>query len=234
MDERSQLFQFYSSKWPEIAEGLSKRDRLSMPLFIDPHERYFQAATKLMIVGQEANRWVEELPDGDTEKAVRRILSAYVSFDLGRTYRRSPFWQASWRLAQLVNPDEPDPFCFVWSNLVKTDRIKGQNRKGENIGTRPFQPDEEWISQFSLLQEEVRILKPDAIVFFVGPYYCDRLIKSYSGISFKPLTAGNPLQQVSHDALPARSFLTYHPNYLWRSKRRFVIDAIASHIKSNS
>ena len=57
-------------------------------------------------------------------------MEGYAYFALGRSYKATPFWQASRELHALLNPDGP-PFVFLWSNLVKVDQ--GGDRPAEHI-----------------------------------------------------------------------------------------------------
>ena len=233
MNETEQLHEFYWSKWSEIVDGLRSRQGLSAPLLLKPHGEYFSAKRKLMVVGQETNRWyVEDEPRSASMTTLHLLLDNYHDHVIKRIKGSQPFWKASRIIADCLNPDLKDQPSLAWSNIVKTDRLKKVNEKIS--GVRPSLEDEEWISQFNMLQEEIRILKPEVIVFFIGPCYCDRLEKTFPGVNYTRPSTASLWSPVSHPDLPIHSYLTYHPSYLWRSGRRAVIDKIANRIQSNT
>ena len=179
-----------------------------------------------MVVGQETYGW------GDLgENSLHSLEMCYQVFNLGEKYDRSPFWQASHELACKLNPKEPDQYCFAWSNLLKIDRITGKNKSEQNTGTRPYPEDIDWVLSLGLLPLEVNILKPDAVVFFIGPNYGAWLKTTFNGAIFNRPTPAQPLGTVVHPDLPKHAYITYHPGYLWRKKLRSVITKIAKEVQ---
>ena len=83
-------------------------------------------------------------------------MDTYKEFDLGQRYYASPFWSASHRLYRMLNPNGPAN-GFLWNNAVKFER---NNRRPdadiEDMLMRVFNP----------LAEEIRISRPDVVVFF--------------------------------------------------------------------
>jgi hypothetical protein len=86
-----------------------------------------------------------------------------------------------------------------------------------------------------MLPEQIRILKPDAIVFFTGLYYDNALETTFPGAEW--IRCGDwklpLLLRVKHDELPKATYRTYPPGYLRRSKRFDVIDTIARQIQAD-
>ena len=76
---------------------------LGGPLLIDVPDVYGNNATvKLMVVGQLRM-------DGDIRKTELRVsLPSYRRFDLGKTYVRSPFWQACDMVNTYIHKDRED------------------------------------------------------------------------------------------------------------------------------
>jgi hypothetical protein len=77
--------------------------------------------------------------------------------------------------------------------------------------------------------DELEILAPHVCIFFTGPYYDEIINSTFSGIEYEPVK-GIPERELAalhHPKLPS-TFRTYHPNYLWRSRKKRYIDVIRS------
>lgn len=202
MNERlAELYQwaFQRCEDPADAHALPVNEGVSWPHFIHVPATYFDERLKfrLLVVGQETRGW-EQWPAVSPES----IIEKYKSFDLGRGYWFSPFWQAAHRLHRLINTSGPER-GFVWSNLVKISQRK----------KRPERTIENKSCGLELLQKELEILKPDAVVFFTGPKYDERLKTTFPGL--KPIGVTRYIDRIKLDRqLPRRSFRTYHPRWL--------------------
>lgn len=199
----------------KLSYMLSSYDGLSRPLFLHVPEAYHQAPIKLMVVGQQTYGWGEQGMD-----RVDALIALYQDFDLGRRYTRSPFWQAAHKLCRDLNPGGPE-YAFLWSNLVKVDQWRD----------RPSLEVEASVSQCGLLQQEIAITTPDAVVFFTGPQYDARLKSSFPSVEYEAVSS--KITRLKHSGLPVSSFKTYHPNYLRRSRRWSVLDDIAVLIRAD-
>lgn len=212
------LFNFYSGISSQLSNILKVYKNSALPQFINVPEGYVLTAKKLMIVGQQTNGW----DDGKTRVSFidpTALMKLYATFNLGKKYSATPFWQAAHRLEGAINPAGP-PRSFLWSNLVKTD----QN------GKRPIPELEEAINTYQILQTELSITKPDIVLFFTGPDYDERLIATFPSVQIKPNS--HLLSRLIHPQLPVASFRTYHPNYLRRSRKWHVLDKIVSEVQN--
>ena len=176
-------------------------------MLIDVPDAYRNATVKLVVVGQQTNGW------GHPEDGIEGLLAEYRRFDLGKTYVRSPFWHAAHEIYGSLNPDGP-PRGFLWSNLIKVDVAQ----------ERPSRTIEELISSVGLLQHEVAITQPDVVVFFTGPWYDERLRATFPGVEYERIN--DFVNRLSHDALPERTFRSYHPGYLRLSGNWPVIEEL--------
>ena len=82
-----------------------------------------------------------------------------------------------------------------------------------------------------LLEREIAILAPDVVVFFTGPSYNGLLAATFPEAMLEAgsLSRAKPVSRVIHPALPAKTFRTYHPNYLQRAGlHRSVLGHIVS------
>jgi hypothetical protein len=208
----SSLRDLYERHWPHLQEKIGTRwgpaGDLSYPLLVSAPPEYERCARKLLVVGQQTSGW-DNGGKPLRDHPVDDLMSEYVRFALGRWYRPTPFYQASYVAQMSLNPSGP-AFGFVWTNLVKVDR--------ETI--RPTEDVEELVCEsFPVVAEEVRILQPDVVFFFTGPYYDQRLRQIFQDAKFTVVEAARDyVKRVEHEALPPLSFRTYHPGYLARSK----------------
>jgi len=207
-----ELIQAYRNALPSIEQISAQNDGVSGPLLMKVPEAYRCAGVRLLIVGQQTYGWPSVTVGLD------ELLRTYVAFDLGSEYYSSPFWQASHQVFRAVNPDGPDR-AFLWSNLVRVDQY----------GKRPSAEIEDVVSGLGLLNREFQILKPDAAVFFTGPYYDERLRQTFPGVRYHDLD--HDVVRLEHEELPAMSFRTYHPRYLWLGRKRAALTSIADAIR---
>lgn len=208
------LHAVYQSALAEWSHTLPAADGVSRPLLLHVPASYSQATIRLMIVGQETFGW--GVPGRDS---VDELLANYREFDLGRNYRRSPFWQAAHRVHRALNPEGPE-HAFLWSNLVKVDQHQ----------RRPDPAVEEAVCRLGLLPAEMAITQPDVVIFFTGPQYDERLRSTFPGVVYKQLSPA--LVQLEHTRLPVHGYRTYHPGYLRRSRRWDVLDELASRARA--
>lgn len=209
--QSQELYELYRRHWNQLADALRPLKPvelgLSNPLLIDlPHD-WEDVRPKLMVVGQQTYGW-GSFGEGYGDDPVVGLMLDYAEFQLGKFYRPTPFWQAAYVVHMSINLTIR-PFAFAWTNLVKVDQHAG----------RPAAEIEELVSQhFPVVPRELEITRPDIVVFFTGPYYDERLKRTFAGVCLESIGTDTPeLERVRHETLPARSFRTYHPGYLARS-----------------
>ncbi len=239
-DINYRLYSVYRHFWPNISKVLADVDTfgygISYPLLLNVFDEYLKSSSKLFIVGQQtkgwgfshrrANFWGTSPWENDADLLIHQIVRIYEGFDLGKHYRASPFWIASHQLNTLINPNGHRE-GFVWSNLVKLDS------GGERL---ELDLEDVLCEAFPVLPLEIRITKPDVVVFFTGPRYDTRIKKTFPGIVFNGL-GNHPerrLCRLYHRDLPFHTYRTYHPNYLFRSKQKSLINEIHFEIKKYS
>jgi hypothetical protein len=207
-----QLLSFYTGIVAELQQILVQYKGCSSPHFLFAPEGYEAVSTILMIVGQQTNGW----DCGTLNSAISSVQSlrkSYADFDLGHECKASPFWQAAHRLFKLLNTAGPER-SFLGSNLVKVDQYC----------RRPVPELEEQVGALMILQREISITRPDVLVFFTGPDYDQRLMRTFRGVQY--VSKSRLLARLQHPQLPTLSFRTYHPNYLRRSRKWNVLEKI--------
>lgn len=217
-----QLRDLYTRHWAALEDGLGSywgpnRD-FSYPLLLKVPPAYERARTKLVIIGQQTSHWGDDLGSLG-ENPVQRLMSEYERFALGKWYRPTPFYQASYVLQMTLNSSGP-AFGYMWTNLLKVDKN----------GKRPKKSEEDNIhARFPVVEEELRILLPNAVVFFTGPNYDDCLLKVFAGARTHEVEGMKPreLVRVEHEKLPTRSFRTYHPGHMaWNDAKTRIYERV--------
>lgn len=211
-----QLRIFYREVLPSLRDIVASDGTISNPHLISVPGEYTATRTRVMVIGQQTYGWGERGVSGQAD-ALNALIQLYADFNLGEKYTASPFWQATVSLNRFVNPDSP-PRAFLWSNLIKVDQSK----------RRPSQKIEEGVCALALLQREIAITKPNAVVFFTGPDYDSRIERSFPELTWE--SKSRLLTRLIHPNLPTLFFRTYHPNYLRRSGHWNVILKIGQEI----
>jgi hypothetical protein len=118
--------------------------------------------------------------------------------------------------------------AILWSNLFRVDWngrsvLKAEQRVLDKITS----------AQRNILRDEIAILQPGSVVFLTGPGYDFELKAEFGGIKFHDVDGvpANVLARLAHPDLPFKSFRTYHPTYLRRSKQWDVLGRVASLIR---
>ena len=241
LSQLSAAYQTYRLAVAKLPKAL--RSRASAPLLISPHTKWSKCSTKLLIVGQETNGWgsnptsKEEVPletldaFASSPNGVESMVSAYKAFDFARTYRHrnSAYWRA---FRYLEGEVAISPCSAMWTNLFKVD-VSGSVMKNCKVGHRRLLR----AAQSGLLVEEIRLLKPQIVIFFTGPHYDEELLNAFPDATLSPLLRGHDVREaalVHSQFLPACSVRTYHPTYLQRSRRWGLLEEVATAIRAQS
>ncbi len=214
-DMNRKLFEMYSTVLDnDVWSQLSKERNLGGPLLIHVPHAYHEASVKLMVVGQQTNGW------GHPEDGIEALLDQYRRFEMGKRKMKSPFWQAAYEVYNFLNPDGP-PRGFLWSNLIKVD----------DNGQKPHHELEELICSTCLRQYELCVTKPDVVILFTGHWYDNRIKATFPCVEFEQVKGFNLrclacLNRLNHDKEHRKSFRTYHPGYLRRSRQWHVIEKL--------
>ena len=222
-----QLFELYSSKWDDLCRAMQPiiedNDKWQKPAYplllkIDKEEEYLNADIRVMIFGQETKGWeLNEMPkyiDDDFQK----IINLYDDFyNHNRSFykQRGPFMSEIRKLREIFEGQFSKKIPFVWNNIIKI----GQH--GDK-GRTPLYIYEIERKYFSVIKDEIEILKPNVIIFLTGPSYYKEITDNFGKINF-PAFSSFTTNQLSKVSLPEIRFAyrTYHPGYLYRKGREF-------------
>ncbi len=228
----SKLSQLYNSKWENLCKSMHTilgDDQLELKptcpllLSIKNEEVYNNSDLRLMIYGQETNSWYDKFHNN-----IASILDCYDSFfNEGKCWSYGgQFWNGVNRFVELLQLKYPDKkISIIWNNVVKIGKY---NDKG-------FPPDyiyEIEREHFSIIEDELKIIKPNLVLFLTGPNY-DRIIAdNYGKLNYSKIT--NEFTERELAKLDLRdvpfSFRTYHPNYLWRNNINYYYNSILDSI----
>jgi hypothetical protein len=227
-----QLHELYSSKWiglcnafKPILDGNHFEIKPTNPLLIhiEKEDEFRSSDIKVMICGQEANSWY-----GEFNNSMEPLQSYYNGFfNRGDCWSYGDqFWNGFRKFWTMLENRFPDKkINYIWNNIVK---IGKSNDKG-------FPP--EYIYEiernyFSILKDEIKIIKPNIILFLTGPNY-DRVITDVFG--HLQYNAIPPFSERSLSLIELKevdfTFRTYHPNFLWRNNIENFFSVIINEIK---
>lgn len=187
------------------------------PLLIclDDEEKYQASDVKIMFSGQETNDW-----EGLLGKGIDHLTSIYQKFlgEVKEGKHGGHFWNTVRDYTKSVRQNNPDKkIDFVWNNILKVGRADAKGAPSPEI--IKFQQD-----YFPVIKAEIEILKPDVVVFFIGPYY-DRYLKhEFPDAEFMKIQAMKEQEicRIHSAFLPSRTYRTYHPQYLVMRKQEIL------------
>ena len=169
-------------------------------------KEYLDSDYRILFLGKETNGWM-----GDYVNEVTRLTGRYERFELCKKKKgnkRTVIWQAMYEMNKLLNPEKVKN--FVWSNVSKSSTMNGKG-----LSDSVF---ERVVDKFNVLEEEIRILNPDVVIFLSGHGYDSRIRKQLQGdTEFFELDTNidkKELAIVKNKSLPVLSFRTHHPGYL--------------------
>ena len=184
-------------------------------------KQYIDADKKIVFIGQEPNTWIFRAWD-EIEESLKR----YKEFGLAKEAKYvTPFWRALKLVNKTLNPNLGQE-CFFWTNVSKYSTYEGKKVKESEF---------EFINQkLNILQEEIKILNPDVVIFFSGPNYDNWINPQFDGeIKFEQVNEDIPKKELArliHKDLPKHTYRTYHPSSLQRQKKWNYIQLIVNYI----
>lgn len=208
----TKLLTLYKSKWADLCQAMQPiidDDNLEIkptcPLLIGvDEEEYKNADIRLMIFGQETNNWFE-LFNPDIEKVLSYYDEYFLSGDWETDTRRA-FWQGLKPYINAIKAKYPNKkVAFVWNNIIKIGKL-------DEKGTPPDYIYNIEKTYFSVVKEEIKILKPNMILFFTGPNYDNKLVDNFGELKLNKISSLPEYELASLDLLDIPNvFRTYHP-----------------------
>lgn len=206
------LLKLFESKWEavnKVYDALQEEEEWAVLHLACIPPNYEKTKYKILIVGQENNGYGYE-----TEPKKSMLFT--LDFQNGRYYDNAPFFSFPYSFCASINDCDNEKYSkksyLAWVNLkefsFETSSKKPLNEKAQNIID----------NEYNILEEEIKIINPDIVLFLTGPYYDYYIEKQLKGVEFKTVENYGIRQfvRVEHEALPKNSFRIYHPVYLRR------------------
>lgn len=210
-EENQRLLKLFELKWDVVRKVCNaiKDEELWMVLHLAcvPYN-YNKMKYKILIVGQENDGW------GFQNEA---ILSMYDTLDFldSKDYNdMRPFFSFPYNFCKSINNLEDikdsKKTYFTWVNLREFSFNEAPKtslgKEAQNIID----------NEFNILEEEIKIINPDIVLFLTGPNYDYYIKNQLKGVEFKTVENYHIRQfaRVEHKSLPKNSFRIYHPLYL--------------------
>jgi hypothetical protein len=220
MNINNQLENLYAKN----ISGVSELENLELdgPLLMHCWEKeYLNSNFKILFIGQETYSWAGDIVT-DINNEVNRYKQ-FVNMEVS-----TPFWNCIYRINEQLNQNQNNN--FQWTNISKFCNVKPPYPLSFDVHTKT-------VEHFNVLKEEIEILKPDVIIFFSGHSYDDKIeIQFKENLEFLSVFDEIPkieLARIKGSCLPEHTYRTYHPNYLQRSKKKYIIDFLLSKIRDN-
>jgi hypothetical protein len=234
-----ELYKIYSKlheKLPVLVDTENKKNDnptewATNPLFLYADDDYINSEIKIMLFGKETNSWHDKnkLPYGSREDfIVDDIINLHYGFPV-RTFKRSVFFRGfSLLINKIEGMNRTRKIGFMWNNLVKM----GMQKRGFPHKLYPgvIKP-----HLNTIIPEEIKILKPNFLVFFTGPDNYDKVLNDIFNNPKRNKIANFNERQLCEIEIPriSKALRTYHPNYLFKTGNDNVdkyYDCIATEI----
>lgn len=205
------LLKLFESKWGVVEKVCNaiKDEELWTVLHIAcvPYN-YEKMKYKILIVGKENDGWVF---NNDARGSMLDTLDFLNSKDYND---KRPFFDFPYKfcksLNNLVDIQDSKKTYFTWVNLreFSFDEVPKTSlgKEAQSIID----------NEFNILEEEIKIINPDIVLFLTGPTYDYYIKNQLNGVEFKTIENYGIRQfaRVEHKSLPDNSFRIYHPFYL--------------------
>jgi hypothetical protein len=215
-----QLYDLYASKWSAISDALQEIANVDNPpeptnpflLYIDKEEEWKNADLRVMIFGQETCDW-EDWPN----KSIEHLCDVYDRGFNKNAWINSPFWRGITRFKSIFDAKYPNKkIKYIWNNIIKIGKI------GKIPGCPPPNIYEVEHEYFHVIPEEVKILKPNIILFLTGPTptYNNAIRDNFGEVAYSVISPyeKNELVKISISNIDF-AFRTYHPNFFhWKKQ----------------
>ena len=181
-----QLKNLYSKNWDVLLEKLDSDENPiagCFPLVIKINEeKYKNSDFKLMVFGKETNGWDEG--DGTLDS----VLETYYKFtdsqgEFNVDYR-SFFWDRVKDFHRTLKVKSNKNIYLIYNNLLKIGKL--------DSGRPPKYITDMERKYFSVIEDEIKILRPDLLLFLSGENYDDVIHDIWGDIEYQAI---NPYQK---------------------------------------
>lgn len=190
---------------------------------------YLNSKIKIMFIGQESYGW-------GYEEGVKESME-FTKYFLYNSYN-TIFWEFMYELESKINGDkEFNKYSFFYSNIFRICVDSNNNNEIKHL-IYNIKLTNEYIKNIQTLYKEIKIVKPDIIIFLSGPNYDKYITNIFKYVYFKQVNdmySTRELSRIINENLPINTFRLYHPMYANRYRDKYwdkVINIISNSIKS--
>jgi len=206
------LKELYNTSWTKLStklnEVINNNNYLIKPtnpllINLSDEENYKSSDIKVMIFGQETNDW-----EGPFYNDLDKISNVYNNFYQEHKFAHKGHFKNHFNgLITLFENKFPNKkIGFIWNNVIKVG-------KSYSKGTPPKYILDIIKDEFSVLQQEIDILRPNIILFLSGPNYDKYIIEQIPNIEKNEINGFAPNVLASFNIKNVDYvFRTYHPN----------------------
>ena len=215
-EENQKLLNLYESKnYREVIAEIKKTNEkvggkelvLHLPCITG---NYKEMNKKILIIGQEVDGW-RKIKDNPKD-AMLDTLDISIKPPKHKPKHPRPFNAFSRKFCETVNKECKSKFPISWASAnirkfsyKKTPKFKLHEKVHNLI-----------YDKFNCLEEEIKIINPEIVLFLTGPNYDDYIKVQLNGVKFHKLENSDyekrQFARVEHEVLPKKSFRIYHPN----------------------
>ncbi|WP_288007519.1 hypothetical protein [Thermonema sp.] len=162
-----------------------------MPFYIDKENEWQNADIRVMIFGQETNDWGDfntdiDLTDGASiHKHIKPILDYDDKFYNGGecwSYG-GQFWNGFSKFRTMFEEKFSNKkIKYIWNNIVK---IGKSGEKGFPPGYIIYETERK---HFSVIKDELQIIKPNVVLFLTGPNYDGVVTDNFRQLKYTALS----------------------------------------------
>jgi len=205
---------------------------LSRPYYMGVSEEYIRSKQRIMIIGQEAkgfgsytDNWSMDDIRAWVIDYLRKQLYGMETAGNKCKYNSSAFWK-------LFRAFEQNGFTPCWNNIDKIHQTINRKTIPLTLELESHFCQQYGESKKSLIQREIDICNPHAILFITGPNYTHSMATSF-GIKESLFleccpTITNPISDITDILnIGVNCIWTYHPTFL---NRKHILDIVVKDI----
>ncbi|TXK71737.1 hypothetical protein [Mesonia sp. HuA40] len=225
MEINKKLKKLYEKETNRLLKNKSFPDNIDGPnLMYCWEDEYLSSEYKILFIGREPNGWM-----GDLHLNVDNCIKRYKDFELCENGKYTTFWQYIYETKNLLMPDTIGKKNFLWSNVSKFSKAV----EGSAIELEDFKF---FCDNFKILEEEIKITKPDVIIFFTGNNWDKKIqYQIKDKIKFTPIDTeidSSELARLIAKPFPLHTYRVAHPITLQTQGKWNYMEKIISNIKS--
>lgn len=206
------LFELYAKQWPKFGALLATNAGFSAPLLCCETSAYRKAEVRLVVVGQQTRFWLQDIQWSEKDfsskarahEAIRTLMCKYAEFLETDREKNRGFFRAARQIQRAIDPASGSQDTFLWRNLFICDQG----------GREPAEEYHDRLRDLSPLAVELRILRPNVVVFMTGQRFDFTLRAALGQDAIAPCSPKIDVRYLARVAIPGSSAIGFripHP-----------------------